>query len=325
MTVAEDLTGIAEDLHRVDDMLRWAISQAWWPAARPLDAPRGRRAIPPLDPTDPDLVPGPRYALGVGDHRAQQAIRTALRHLAAVETELDLAIVTAMAAGTIEWGGRPLRWGATIDHPARLLTGIRWRTVTLAHTTTPTTVDPAVFAVLRRHVRTARREIDMAWRTLDAVVVRGTPDGDEFVFAPGELCRICEVRPIRLTTRGKKAGDGRCETCKKWRQRNGFERPKSLDEVHEARRWQKVRTARGEGWGDESLSATRLERPTFGDEYDPVVGPTREPGGCGTTDGYRTHLRNHQPVCEACRSAWRDSRDHMRALIRTARITAEAS
>lgn len=245
MTITDDLHGIAHDLHQINDMLRWSITQAWWPTSRAFDAPPGR-ALPPIDPDQPDHIPGPRYALGVGDHSAQQAITTAHRHLRAAESELYLTYTLLVLSRTV-----PARVPVRRLEPDRiigLVTELRWLTTTLDRTPPPTST--------KHRVRRARNEIDRAWRTLDAAMGRTEADPHTHATAAKDRCRVCEIRPVRLTAKGRAKKDGRCETCAKWWQRNGFERPSSLDPIHEARRAQAARLKRGEGWGDESFSGT---------------------------------------------------------------------
>lgn len=313
MIIPELLAGIATDLHQITNHLAWAHTQAWWPTSRPLDAPTGRPLPPPADTGDPDHIPGPRYATGLGDHRTAEAIRTATRHLAKVEAELDDAVLVTMTAGGCPHTARPVRYGNRPDRLARMLPALRWRVVTLG-TSQPIDGEPKKH--LHRHLTTARREIDRAWRTLDAALTRGAADPADQAVAARDLCVICRIRP-RALKKGK-----RCETCARFKARAGYERPRKLDAVHDARDAQARRTARGEGFGDESFAATSLP-PLHDCRCTPdkrcpnhLTGRAGPAPGCGTPAGYVAHQRAEEPACQACREAWEDSRARLAAQLR---------
>lgn len=310
MTVHDDLDGVLSDLHQIDDMLRWAITQAWWPTSRALDAPTGRPLPPRHDDAGPDDIPGPRYALGVGDHSAQQAIRAAHRHLLAAESELYVTHTALVLAKQV-----PAQVPVRRHDPARiigLVTELRWLTHTIRDTDPPAPAKP--------RVRRARNETDRAWRTLEAVLTRGSPgeaDPATHAVAPRDLCVICQLRP-RAPKKGK-----RCETCARFRTRAGYERPRTLDSVHDARDASTRRAQRGEGHGDESLAATSTP-PVHDCTCTPghrcpnhLTGRATPTPGCGTPTGYLTHQRRNQPACQACTQAWDDSRARLTALIDT--------
>jgi hypothetical protein len=246
MTAADDLLGIATDLAQVEDMLKWAATEAWWPAGRSLDAPRGR-ALPANNDPNPDAVAGAKLETGLGDHRAQQAVQVASVHLTVVESRLRV-----IHAACVLRRQTPARIPVRRPQIEPLVRNIRWFVVTLgslgkldlSHTQ-------------RRMLAEARSETDRAWRCLDAAMGRTNADPHTHAVAVKDRCGVCSIRPVRLSDSGKAKKDGRCETCAKWWQRNKFERPTSLDAVHAARQAQAARRARGEGWGDESLSCTR--------------------------------------------------------------------
>lgn len=234
----DDLAAIRDDLVRVDSNLRWAINMAW-PTSRPLDAPAGR-ALPPRDPdTDPDQVPGPRFDLGLGDHRARTAVRDATIRLAAAESNLYQAACTALGVPSFTLVGAHL----DIDHRRqfRLITSVRRLTRHLEH----------LQAVDRKAIGGARYEVDMAYRALESALTRGEAPPETHAVADRDRCKICRRRP-----KAKKKG-GRCDACHQWKTRNGYERPAKLDAALDAPYdAQRRRQARGEGWGDESLSCT---------------------------------------------------------------------
>lgn len=241
MTVREDLAAIAADLHTIEDHLRWATIQAWWPAGRALDAPRGR-ALPPLDPADPDRVPGPRHATGLGDHRAQQAITACCTHLAAAESALRTVHAAHIARGDTAPRTVVRRHDPT---PVQQVTVCAWYAATL-HRDLADQLSP----VERRLIRKARRTVDLALGAIGAALGDHKPV-DEVRLPAKDRCAICGIRP-RAPKKGK-----RCSTCANWRDRHGYERPRRLDSIADAKAAQARRRARGEGWGDESLSGAR--------------------------------------------------------------------
>ena len=178
----------------------------------------------------------------MADHRLRQAYTQALTHLRAADGHLS---------GLIKRFGvtQPVRIRpSTTSSLAQVLTfvaGIRWKIVRLVELTDGRTPPPAVV----RAMRSARGEIDHAWKRLRSATQQGSADPDE--HAVDDHCRICEIRPTAPKT------GGRCNTCHVWRRRNKFERPKKLDGVDEARQAQSRRHARGEGYGDESFAGAR--------------------------------------------------------------------
>lgn len=315
MTAADDLTDIATDLHTVGDLLRWCEGAAWWPAGRALDAPRGRALTQPVDENNPDHVPGPTFALGVGDHRSQAALRTALAHLETVESKLRVTHVSLVVQGVAPPETLVRR---DAGRPLALLANIRWLVVRIG------SLGPVPLSSgQKRLIGDARREIDQAWRTLYAATSTGKGGPDTHATAAKDRCVICDLRP-RAAKKGK-----RCHTCFQWFSRNGYERPRKLDTVEDATTAQKRRRAHGYGWGDESLSST--DRPPIHDctctptERCDNHGETPDPASrvtCGTPQGYLDHRRNHHPPCGPCTRAWADSRDAIREMIRTRHLEA---
>lgn len=258
MTVADTIEAIRADLDQIVDWLRWAHTEGFTPTGPRTSTSRGERpdwvtVDPDGTPTepdhqpdehtdsdrDPDHQPGARHDTGIGDHRTRQAWHRATKALTAADDDLVLA---AWCCGHSTQPG-PSRVPATATQADRLLTTIRAR-LDLCDTDTP----PA-----RHRLAQARDHVDLAWRTLHGALTVGAANPDD--HAVGEdMCLICRIRPTA------KAGAQRCHTCQKFWQRSGRrqERPRSLDGqgVAEAKAALARRKARGEGWGDESLSAT---------------------------------------------------------------------
>lgn len=302
MTVSDDLAGITSDLASVREMLGWASTMAWWPHGRALDAPAGR-ALPPRDPdSDPDQVPGPRWATGIGDHKAQAAIQASLVHLRTVESRLYV-VAAAMATRRQIPARLPMRR----PQPGPLMAEIQWLCATLA------TPGLAFSDGDRRLVASARRAMDRAWRALDSVISRGEGGPDTHATAKKDRCRICGIRPKA----DKKA---RCSTCAKWKVRNGYERPTKLDSIGDAQAAQQRRQARGDSYGDESLSGT--DQPPIvtctctpdGPRCPNHTAPATKPAECGTRAGHIAHRRRDEPSCDECAEAWLYDRENLRRM-----------
>lgn len=234
MNRAEMITQARLDLDQVHDRLLWAHTDAHYKAnATPT---RNRSAAPMTDP-DPDHVRAPRFDIGIGNHRARQAWNAAIGQLAQAELRLQVAAYLA-APGWQPLAVRP-DWTATPAKVTLCVTGCRRRLVILSAAGESGQAD--------RLLEQACRNLDLAWRSL-AQLDKGATGG-EATAEP--MCRICTIRPA-----AERKG-GRCETCAAWHRRNGYERPRSLDQdaVGEARAAKARRQHRGEGWGDEGYSA----------------------------------------------------------------------
>lgn len=311
MTGRAELAAIAADLRSIEDHLRWAMTQAWWPPSRALDAPRGR-ALPPLDPADPDRVPGPRHATGLGDHRAQQAIAACRGHLTTAES----ALRTVHAAHIARGDTRPRTVVRRLDPtPIQQVTVCAWFAATL-HADLAEHLSP----VERRLIGKARRAVDMALGSIAAALGDHKPV-DEVRLPAKHRCAICGIRP-RAPKKGK-----RCSTCANWRDRHGYERPRRLDSTADAKAAQARRRARGEGWGDESLSGTSSPpihdcTCTPDERCDRHDRPGPSPVECGTPQGYLAHRRNNEAPCDRCTEAWIIERENIRSMIRTRHLGA---
>jgi hypothetical protein len=259
--VGELTDAIAADLEAIADLTRWAHTDGYTPTGAPLDRVIGTEttttAVRHIDvdpdgealthsddelvddsPPDPDHVAAPRWDLGLGSHRSRAAYEASVPALRRADRFILVATLTtgletppaqrmgsghelAVVTGAIEVMCR--RLGALAPH------------------------EPSV----RRPLGRARFEVDRGWRILDAAIHYGPADPDD--QAVGDLCRVCRIRP-----QADRSG-GRCHTCKRWRTRNGTERPRTLDQdaVDDAVEAQRRRRARGEGWGDEAFSAAQ--------------------------------------------------------------------
>lgn len=235
---------IAADLHRIDDELRWAHTDGWWPEHTDPDRPRG------LTPTGNDGTPRKLPAwqardIGIGNNRSRHAYTQAVPLIAICELRCALALSAL---------GQRTRQPVLIRPTAAMHPHVHRRAIAgtlaalrLVEADWPNADRPQQRAA-RRHLTgnrkppTARAAADVAVRILVNALARGGTAG----HATGEpLCRICGIRP-----RAARAG-GRCSTCARWRERNGYERPTSIDAeaVGEARKAAARRQARGDGWG----------------------------------------------------------------------------
>lgn len=227
---------VERDLGQLEQAIRWAHADAYWPT----NADPVRANGPTTDDQEPDHVPGPRHDIGIGNHRRRQALRAAIGKLR--EAELHLSVAAAMVG---HWQPRALQQGPLTT--ARALVAIRRarrRCVALSRPDGPT-VDR--LPQTKRALSIAADCTDKACRILDAAFSEG--EAGSTPTAQVATCRICGIRPA--APRDQRTG-GRCHTCKTWRTRNGFERPRNLDTdgIAGARAAQARRTARGEGWGE---------------------------------------------------------------------------
>ena len=218
-----DLERLLTDLREVAELVKWAETEAFVPGRIDPMTPTGRGN--PLPGPDGDVVPGPRWDTGVGSHGCRTALEKAAINMRTVAKRFALSVrVTA----------EPVQLVKTVEGYVRFVeTFGRYRTP--------------------RELADAADAAFSARRTLEAALNPPSP----VVEAVGEpVCRICEIRP-----KAEKAG-GRCKTCQVWKNRNGAERPRSLDDavVKDALEAQARRLGRGEGHGDESLSCTGAPR-----------------------------------------------------------------
>lgn len=250
------LSAIREDLVTVADELRWAYSDAWWPTTSDPTAPSRTGADGVVEvSTDPDVVRGPKYALGLGDDTTRAALGEVIGELAHLEVRVAVAVFEA---------GRRRRQPSLVrpDHLAQLVeldlvvAGIGWRLDALGEDG-PGLGRPAL-KVVRTHLAEGRGHADRCVRRLSKALGRGKAAG---VAHAEPRCRICGIRPqaqregqVRLPNGDRGAGmrpskGGRCDTCAQWFARNGQERPVGLDTVDDALAAAARRRGRGEGWG----------------------------------------------------------------------------
>lgn len=234
------LDAIEADLDRIASAARWAYGYGYEAAGRGLDPERGAalRARTLAEIRDPDLVPGDRYDLGIGEHRA----RLAWSH--AVEAVLYADVVLAAVlrdCGETTQPRLPNRKPVDPDELARVVAYAKWRA---SH------VPPWALRSHRRNIESVRGRLDRCVRGFSRALDQGAPEGIAHAedvppdrgIAPSQRCAICQWRKRR-----KKDGK-RCPTCAKYLQRTGVERPRILDGINpiEAK---KKRLARREGWG----------------------------------------------------------------------------
>lgn len=214
--------GMLGDVAYIAEAVRWAWTEAWDPNIGARE--RGAYHRPQTDEEkaqaerDDCYVPGPRYDPGIGNHQAQDALRTAAVALTVCDTYLDNACLTALP---IEQR-RQLPVLACVDNGTlaeldNAINTIRWRLNYL--TDRATRLDKAAAKQVLRLVRRADRQLRRARGPLEAIMRRASKDSS---IAAAELCNNCNKRP-RLRDRK------RCSTCHTYKQRNGAERPGELD------------------------------------------------------------------------------------------------
>lgn len=242
-TLHDHLVEAARDLDRADDLIRWAHTDGYWPAA-----PGGTTTPRPADTDEHEPAekkPADRDDLGVGNRRARIAYTAAARHLVAADVQLAEALRTA---GQRSQPALPrVDQLHHLEHAVLVVAIAKTRVAILDQQLPDLDRSTLRLVALHVHKRTrgrtpARGWIDRAVRTLDAALAQGPGNGE----ATGEpYCRICAIRPEH-----PKEG-GRCKTCATWRHRNGFERPTRLDddELKAPREAAVRRRLRGEGWG----------------------------------------------------------------------------
>ena len=232
--LADLLDIIRRDLDAIDDSIRWARADGYWPTnatpARPVSIG------PPPDDRATDRVPGPRDDFGIGSHRRRQAITAATVDL----RQAELWITTAAAiVGHTE--PRHLATRHDADAALAAVTAMRPKVDAIA---AGTILDCLQWALITASWRLLR-----ARRILDASFREGDDDTRPPVQPDGPNCRICGIRPA--APKEHRTG-GRCATCKRYRDRHGYERPRTedTDGIAGARAAQARRRARGEGWGE---------------------------------------------------------------------------
>lgn len=227
------------DLVEVLELIRWAHVHGYTP-----EHATARRSSGPVTQPQGDEVAGPRWDFGIGSHRARTAL---LRASVPVLKAARAAWVAQGLADPRSTRSGPYTCRAHGQSTASFLAEL------VLHALGNLEVLPAKLP--NRPARIAAERADeAAWQ---ARRILESPWGGKAAHQTGDarrLCRICGIRP--------RATEGRCTTCRAWFIRHGTERPRSRDQdsVSDARRAQGRRRRRGEGWGDESLSATRTEQ-----------------------------------------------------------------
>ena len=234
-TVAGLCIHITSDLDRIEDELRWAHADGYWPTNA---APSHGPASPTPDDRIGDHISGARHDIGIGNHRRRQAIARAVVALRIAETHL--ATAAGIAGG---WWPRVLfRGPSTCERALRSIEVARLRVEFIRSR-------PQRHDVIRSPLAAAARATASAAAILQAAWVDRDDDGTQAPVELGPACRICRIRPA--APKDQRTG-GRCATCKRFRDRHGFERPRTEDSdgIAGARAAQQRRRARGEGWGE---------------------------------------------------------------------------
>lgn len=264
MSHSDLLARAVTDLKALPDALRWVHGNAYFATKVDRDRPTGRapEAItewvnqqsgeqrePKPRPTD-DVV-------GDGDPRSRVAYQTAIEALALCH---DASIaVTWPHTDQIDPTRLPKQG------PARTLTeALATVGMILRRLERPLTNPKALHLVVRYSSE--------AWLALDGVLSSGSADPDS--QAVGERCN--NPHGACPENAAEKKG-GRCHACYQWKYRNGYERPANLcaSGVAEATQAQARRLARGESFGDESLSCT---------QQPPIIVPRKPPAPTIATD-----------------------------------------
>lgn len=231
---------IAADLELIRVDLQWAFADGHWPSA---PDPTRVAGINTQDVVGRDTVPGARYDIGIGNHRAREAYNRAVDRVG----DADLKLASALMA----WGihNQPYPVGR-LASPAALADALKLVERTRRRVDMLVTAD-AMGLATRPQLRAVNRAVfsrrDSARWHVDAAV-RGLWDALNVgpIETKGEpMCRICGIRAL-----AEKKG-GRCHTCDSWKTIHGVERPTSLDADHLAapRAAAQRRRERGEGMG----------------------------------------------------------------------------
>ena len=240
---------VRDDSTAVADMLRWAHVLGYSPQRVDRDRPTGPGVV---EDEDPDRVRGDRFDLGVGSHRA----RTAIVAVAPWVRTAELATFTALRS----LGPTDLRrcLARPSTDPDTLAAACDGTLAAVKELRRLLVTDELAASRNRPKVRGATKALDRAWKSLSNVFT-DRADLPEGVAVPN--CLVCEIRPRAEDRQGRATQGGRCETCARFRKRSfdgRQERPRSLDKADaaDARVAAERRRERGDGWGDESLSAT---------------------------------------------------------------------
>lgn len=223
--ILSTIEGMRTDLPHIEEALRWAWSEAWDIPTRPADEHgQVHRQLSPEERIAADKddckIPGPKWDLGIGNHKARHALHTAGPLLTGSEKALGRACILALepddkqlpavrTAGTL----------ATLPELLAVTVNVNWRLWFIQDRTIA--LNPAIAKKALREVSEANRKLLAVRGSLDKAMRTGkqttaAPD-------PEDLCMNCNRRP-RLRD-GK-----RCATCRNWKHRhNGQERPQEMD------------------------------------------------------------------------------------------------
>lgn len=233
------------DLRHLADDLRWAHVNGFFPGnAAPGPRDTGRPVIVDADgeeinDSDPDLVAAPMWDIGLADHAARRAYQQTARPQTRAELQLAMAVwVTGLRRRQ-----PPLVKPTEQTNLALRLMSIdsmQWRLTTLERDLA--TVPLLTERRARWNIGQARNALDRCIKIMTPALSRGRAN-EEATADP--QCAICGIRPRADRTAG------RCHTCWKWKQRNGYERPTTADddELGASLAAAARRRARGEGWG----------------------------------------------------------------------------
>jgi hypothetical protein len=254
--ILASLAACRADLARVADDLKWAMEPGLSPEGRGLGAPRGvaLRAVDQADNqlADPDFVPGPRWALDIGDPKLRDAFLKGVDYLALAELRLVFAVSAMRTEATQPKPARPDNASSfrLIDISRmgmeRRLTIIE-RDLDLASTDAQRECGHHLYRTIKGNKPSAQQALDLAVRRLSSAFARGDvtalwePDPDRDI--------PIDKRCVNCARRKKhKKWAPRCSPCGHWFKRKGEERPTWMDGI-DPRDAAKKRRDRGEGWG----------------------------------------------------------------------------
>lgn len=194
----------------------------------------------------PDFVPGARFDTGVGSYKRKTAYREATRRIASVDrtlyTLLERKGIKQPRQAVFKNSGGLL----TVDESLVVITTSQLRILLTARHWRELSKVKGV----KRSVTAVAVACDSAWNVVTKSTLEGKADPDSQAVGE-EDCRVCGIRPRRER-------HTRCHTCQRWWERNGYERPTTLDSHDDARDAQQRRLERGDGYGDESLTGTGI-------------------------------------------------------------------
>ena len=232
-------------LDQLDELFRWAHSDAYQPVRVDRDTSRGI-APPPSPDANPDWIYGRPDDFGIGNHRRRTAYRASLEQFARCEVMLAWAERTCCGPNLATYLTHP----RPHDELARIVRDVnvqRHRLDRIDRRWTPTAQHP---------VDEATRFANLAVDTLNRVFLEGR--ANPHTQAVEDRCVNFNVGCPNEREHGY-----RCWACYRYFNSRGVEKPAALfkRDVAQANAAKARRVLRGDGWADESASCTNPVRP----------------------------------------------------------------